>query len=318
MREHGTFKSRRRESVKGKLLNFLNRWRHIEVCSEEKSYDGWRGAQLSGSPKEDASITKEFEHTMGQSQVIQDFLKQSARAAESDCHILLTAEPGTEKDLLAYLIHEKSPRRFQPFVKVDCTRQASDFLQGTTRYCQQDSMPGLTAPLTDQLTILKHGTLFLDEIAALSADQQAKLLRWLLHNEASTSDGHSMKNPEIRIIASTREDLRWAVATKKFRADLFYRLNVIPLRIPPLRDRLDDIPTLTNHFMKKHASKQGKTIVEVSENTLHLFMTYAWPGNIRELETVVERGVVLSQGSVLDIQKSALGLITSPSTMKEI
>ena len=316
MVEHRTSNSGGRESVKRKLKNFLNRWKHTETYLDEELYDGSRGSHLSDSPKTDTSITEGFENTMGQSQVIQDFLKQSGRAAESDCHILLTAEPGTEKDLLAYLIHEKSPRRFQPFVKIDCTRQASDFLHGATRYCQQNSMPGLTAPLIDQLRILEHGTLFLDEIGALSTDHQAKLLRLLLHNESSTFEDHPMQNPEIRIIASTRRDLRWDVATKKFRGDLFYRLNVIPLRIPPLRDRLDDIPTLTDHFIKKYASKHGKIITEASEHTLQVFMTYAWPGNIRELESVVERGVVLSRGPVLEIQQSALGLITSPSTMR--
>ena len=307
-----TSNSGRRASMKGKLLNLLNRWKHTETFLDEEPYDGSRGSQLSHFPKADTSIAQGFQNTMGQSQVIQDFLNQSGRAAESDCHILLTAEPGTEKDLLAYFIHEKSPRRFQPFVKIDCIRQASDFLHGTARYCREDSILEPPPPLIDQLTMLEHGTLFLDEIGTLSIEHQANLLRWLLHNESSIADTRPMPNPGIRIIASTRRDLRLDVATKKFRADLFYRLNVIPLRIPPLRDRLDDIPILTNHFMKKHAGKHEKTIVEVSENTLQVFLTYAWPGNTRELETVVERGVVLARGSVLDIQKSALGLRTSP------
>ena len=307
-----TSHSGRRESMKGKFMNLLNRWKHTERCIDEAPFDGARGSQRTHFPKEDTSIAQGFPNTMGQSQVIQDFLNQSGRAADSDCHILLTAEPGTEKDLLAYFIHERSSRRFQPFVKIDCTRQASDFLHGTARYCRQDSILGPPPPLIDQLTMLEHGTLFFDEIGALSVNHQAKLLSWLLHNESSTANTRPMPNPGIRIIASTRRDLRLDVATKKFRADLFYRLNVIPLRIPPLRDRLDDIPILTDHFMKKHASKHGKAVVEVSESTLQVFLTYAWPGNTRELEKVVERGVVLARGSVLDIPKSALGLRASP------
>ena len=259
MTEHGLVKSVRRETMKWKLLNILSRWKHPEGCSEEKQYDGGKGSPFLDSPKTDTSIPQGFENTMGQSQVIRDFLKQSGRAAGSDCHILLTAEPGTEKDLLAYLIHEKSPRRFQPFVKIDCTRQASDFLDGATHYYQPGSMLGPARPLADQLTLLEHGTLFLDEVDALSRDQQTKLLSLLLHHESSTSHGRSAKFPGIRIIASTRRDLRWDVATKMFRADLFYRLNVIPLRIPPA-------PRPTRGYSDSHQSFHEKTCKQTRED----------------------------------------------------
>ena len=255
---------------------------------------------------------------IGQSQAFHDLLRQAYRVAETNCRVLLVGESGTGKDRLAHIIHDRSHHRRQPLIKIDCARNASEFLDEESSYRRRDCAPGLSDGRNDQFKIQEIGTLFFDNIGALSPDHQTTLLRFLLRSRVHSQHKSPTLNTGCRVIASTRGDLRWAVATKKFRADLFYRLNVIPLRIPPLRDRLDDIPTLTNHFMKKHASKQGKTIVEVSENTLHLFMTYAWPGNIRELETVVERGVVLSQGSVLDIKKSALGLITSPSTMKEI
>ena len=166
------------------------------------------------------------------------------------------------------------------------------------------------------LGVQEHGTLFFEKIGALSNDNQAKMLRFLLNSELQEPEVPSSVNEVFRIIASTSRDLPWDATTKRFRADLLYRLNVIPLRIPPLRDRREDIPLFLHHFTKKHAVKHGKAIGKFSKNTLPRFLGYSWPENIRELEMVVEQAVISLRGSILDIPQSALGVMTPLSTMR--
>jgi formate hydrogenlyase transcriptional activator len=247
-----------------------------------------------------------FDHVIGRSQIFKDLLDQANRVAETDCRVLLIGEPGTGKELIARMIHTRSHRRQQPFWKIECTRNSLNFLDvepGTPLRNPAHEHPG-REPVG--VGIQEHGTLYFEKIGALSNEKQAMMLRFLLNSELQEPQAPK-SHDGFRIIASTSRDLPWDAATKRFRADLLYRLNVIPLRIPPLRDRPEDIPLFLHHFAKKHAVKHSKVIGRFSKNTLPRFLGYSWPGNICELERVVEQAVISLRGSVLDIPQSALG-----------
>jgi DNA-binding NtrC family response regulator len=267
-------------------------------------------------PQKDHLDLLAFDHVIGRSQIFKDLLEKADRAAETDCRVLIIGEPGTGKELIARLIHAKSPRKHQPFWRIECTSNSLNFLDGKSGMLSPN--PALEYPGRQPGGVggQEHGTLFFEKIGALSNDNQAKMLRFLLNSELQDPEVPSSVNEGFRIIASTSRDLPWDAATKPFRADLFYRLNVIPLRIPPLRDRREDIPLFLHHFAKKHAVKHGKAIGKFSKNTLPRFLGYSWPGNIRELEMVVEQAVISLRGSILDIPQSALGIMTPLSTIR--
>jgi DNA-binding NtrC family response regulator len=251
---------------------------------------------------------------IGRSQIFKDLLDQAHRVAETDCRVLIIGEPGTGKELIARMIHARSPRCQQPFWKVECTRNSLNFLNGEPAIPFRN--PALESPGGQPvgLGMQEHGTLYFEKIGALSNDRQAMMLRFLLNSELRDPEAPA-SNEGFRIIASTSRNLPWDAATKRFRADLLYRLNVIPLRIPPLRDRHEDIPLFLHHFAKKHAAKHGKAIGRFSKNTLPRFLGYSWPGNIRELEMVVEQAVIDLRGSILDIPQSALSEMAPLSTL---
>ena len=257
-----------------------------------------------------------FDHVIGRSRAFKDLLEQVARVAETECRVLIIGEPGTGKELIAQLIHAKSPRKHQPFWKIECIRNSLHFLNG-------EPGPPLLNPVLEfperqpvGFEVQENGTLFFEEIGALSNDNQAKILRFLLNRELKEPNAPTSVTEGFRIIASTSRDLPGDAMTKRFRADLLYRLNVIPLRIPPLRDRREDIPLFLQHFAKKYAMKHGKAIRKFSKNTLPRFLGYSWPGNIRELELVVEQAVISLRGSTLDIPQFALGEIPHMSPLR--
>ena len=266
-------------------------------------------------PEKDYFDLSAFDQVIGRSKIFKDLLDQSNRVAETDCRILIIGEPGTGKEMIARMIHAKSHRRQQPFWKIECTRNSLNFLNGETGIPLQN--PALEYPGRRPIGLgfQEQGTLYFDKIGALSIDKQARMLRFLLNSELREPEAPTT-NDGFRIIASTSRDLPWDAATKRFRADLLYRLNVIPLRIPPLRDRREDIPQFLYHFAKKHALKHGKAIGKFSKNTLSRFLGYSWPGNIRELEMVVEQAVISLRGSTLDIPQSVLGEMNPVSTLR--
>ena len=296
-----------KERIKGRFLGLLTRRDHGRINPVKKRSDRLSASNSINSFQAAYPDAQVLGNLIGQSQVFKDFLDQVTRAAETDCRVLLIGEKGTGKELLAHIIHEKSPRRHQPLIKIDCTRNASDFLDEESDHGPQKSVLGLSFQHTDHARTGENGTLFFDEIGDLSQDHQSKLLRFLLNTDQQYPQTFSNLSTDSRIIASTSRDLRWDMVTRRFRVDLFFRLNVISLRIPPLRERIEDIPILAQHFVKKHARKYGKSAEKVNENTLRGFIDYPWPGNVRELGTVIERAVINSQGPVLDIQPPALG-----------
>ena len=222
------------------------------------------------------------------------------QAAPSQATVLLLGESGTGKELLARAIHESSPRANGPFVPVNCAALPESILEAELFGYEKGAFTGAVQRHDGRFVQADHGTLFLDEIGEIPTHVQVKLLRVLQEGEVERLGGRTMK-VDLRLVAATNQDLRAAVREGRFREDLYYRLNVISVPIPPLRDRLDDIPLLVDHFLQVYRAKNGKTIVGLDPQALELLCAYPWPGNVRELENTVERAVVLSRGTTIEL-----------------
>ncbi len=283
-------------------MEILNEYQITKLQSEEKPSDRQSDCDLSNLLQNDPLDIPEYDYVISRSRVFQELLEQADRVAETDCRVLIIGEQGTGKELIARKIHERSPRRHQPFRKFDCAHDSLNFLNREPDTPSHNPVLGYPSARPEKMRMHQNGTLYFQKIGALSFEKQAKMLRFLLNSELQDPEVPTTVDEGFRIIASTSRDLPWDAERKRFRADLLYRLNVILVRIPPLRDRVEDVPLFLQHFAKKQAVKHGKAIGEVSEQTLQRFLAYSWPGNIPELEKVVERAVISLQGSVLDIR----------------
>jgi two-component system, NtrC family, response regulator HydG len=222
------------------------------------------------------------------------------QAAPSEATVLLLGESGTGKELLARSLHENSPRARGPFVAVNCSAIPETILEAELFGYEKGAFTGATARREGRFEAADGGTLFLDEIGEIPPQVQVKLLRVLQESEVERLGGGGRSTRiDIRLVAATNKDLQRAVREGRFREDLYYRLNVISVAIPPLRDRRDDIPLLTEHFLQVYREKNGKSIVGCSKRALELLATYPWPGNVRELENAIERAVVLTRGNAI-------------------
>jgi DNA-binding NtrC family response regulator len=226
--------------------------------------------------------------------------KQIARAADSAVPVLVTGESGTGKELVARAIHYNSPRREKPLVIVNCAAIPEELLESELFGHVKGAFTGAVATHAGRFDAADGGTIFLDEIGDMSLKLQVKVLRVLQEQRFEPVGSTSTHQVDVRIIAATNQDLEVAVAEHKFREDLYYRLNVIPIRIPPLRERRADIPMLLSHFIEKYGAAAGRTVRTVSPAALERLMGYDWPGNVRELENLVERMVVLKKDEVID------------------
>ena len=224
--------------------------------------------------------------------------------ADSRASVLLTGESGTGKELIASAVHYNSPRRDQPFVKINCAAIPENLLESELFGHRKGSFTGAIADKKGKFETADGGTIFLDEIGELDLNLQSKLLRVLQEREIEPVGGRT-RQVDIRIIAATNADLEAGIADKKFRADLYYRLNVINLKIPALRERKDDILLLVNHFIEKYTKENGKSLTGISHAALKMLEDYEWPGNVRQLENAIERAVVLSQNKILDVDDFA-------------
>jgi two-component system response regulator HydG len=222
------------------------------------------------------------------------------QAAASEATVLLLGESGTGKELLARAIHENSPRAHRSFIPINCAAIPESILEAELFGYEKGAFTGATATREGRFEVANGGTLFLDEIGDMSRHVQVKLLRVLQEGEIERLGGSGRSRPvDIRLIAATNVDLARAVKEGTFREDLFYRLNVVPVLVPPLRDRRDDIPLLVQHFVQIYAEKNGKPIIGCTRAALERCSDYLWPGNVRELENAVERAVVLSRASTI-------------------
>jgi len=240
-----------------------------------------------------------FENVIGASGRMQEVFRLVAKCAPTNTTVLLTGESGTGKEVLARAIHHNSLRKDRPFVAVDCTALSENLLESELFGHVRGAFTGAIAAKRGLFEVANGGTLFLDEISNLSPAIQAKLLRVIQEREFKAVGDTRTQTANVRLIAATNKDLRAMVLQGTFREDLFYRLDVFPIRIPPLRERGEDIAALARHFLKAQSEELGRPVDEISEEAMQLLAHHDWPGNVRELENVVHRALILAEGKVL-------------------
>jgi two-component system NtrC family response regulator/two-component system response regulator HydG len=241
----------------------------------------------------------QFNNIVGESTKLQSVFDVVKRAAPTRATVLVLGESGTGKELIAQAIHEESPRRDKPFVKVNCAALTETLLESELFGHEKGSFTGAAGRREGRFELADGGTLFLDEIGDVTPGLQVKLLRVLQQREFERVGGTQTIKVDVRVVAATNKDLAAEVKTGHFREDLYYRLNVVSVTLPPLRRRKSDIPALVSHFVEKYDEMHGKTVRGLAPGTLNAFLSYDWPGNVRELGNVIERAVVLSRGPEL-------------------
>jgi transcriptional regulator with GAF, ATPase, and Fis domain len=239
---------------------------------------------------------------IGSSTTFQASLDKVDMVAPVDSAVLIQGETGTGKEVIARAIHEASPRRKNRFVALNCAAIPATLLESELFGHEKGAFTGAVAQTQGRFQTADRGTLFLDEIGDLPLDLQPKLLRALQEKEVERLGGGHTLRIDVRVIAATNQDLGRMVQERKFRADLYYRLNVFPITLPPLRERRDDIPLLAEYFVQQFAQRQGKVINAIPDEVVMALEHYDWPGNIRELQNVIERGVIMTTGPVLSRQ----------------
>ena len=240
-----------------------------------------------------------FEGIIGKSSGLRRVLQMVETVSWGDSTVLLLGETGTGKELIARAIHGHSPRRDRPFVKLNCAAIPTGLLESELFGHERGSFTGAIAQKIGRLELAHQGSLFLDEIGDIPLELQPKLLRVLQEREFERLGSTRTQKVDVRIVAATHRDLEGMILEKQFRSDLYYRVNVFPIHVPPLRERPDDIPLLVQHFVEQAARRMQKTIDSIPSETVEALIRYRWPGNIRELENVIERAVILSPGPVL-------------------
>src|SRR6202162_864916 len=241
-----------------------------------------------------------FEGIIGKSSAIQKVLEQVAIVAPTDYTVLLHGETGTGKELIARAIHELSPRHNRNLVKVNCAAIPAGLLESELFGHERGAFTGAVNSHVGRFALADRGTLFLDEIGDMPLELQPKLLRVLQEREFEAVGSTRTTRVDVRVVAATNQDLKQMVRDREFREDLYYRLNAFPIYLPPLRDRKSDIPELVKHFVQQSADSMDKTIDTIPEETMRALVRHSWPGNIRELQNFVARGVILSNHGVFE------------------
>ena len=253
--------------------------------------------------RDEMKSSVDFKALIGDSAAFQKTLKTIEQVAPTDSTVLITGETGTGKELVAQAIHRLSPRKEKPFITVNCAALPPTLIESELFGHEKGAFTNAAARKMGRFELANGGTIFLDEIGELPLDLQAKFLRVLESQDLQRVGGIQTIKLNIRVLAATNVEVEQAVKKGLFRSDLFYRLNVFPVRIPPLRERREDIPVLARHFVKKYCERHRKTVTRIGRSTLKALSSYAWPGNVRELEHVIERAVIVSQGPILTIEE---------------
>ena len=257
----------------------------------------------------------DFNHygIVGRSRVMQEVLQRVALVAQTKSTVLITGETGTGKEMVARLIHHQSAQREMPLIKVNCAAIPDTLLESELFGHMRGAFTGATATKRGKFALADGGSIFLDEIGTLSPAVQSKILRVLQEREFEPLGAERTQTVDVRVIAATNRDLKQLVSEAKFQEDLYYRLNVIPIVLPPLRERPEDVRVLMDHFVDKHCQRTGKRIDRVEDDVVEALQRYGWPGNVRELENAIERAVVLATGtSITAATVSLLGATSSP------
>jgi formate hydrogenlyase transcriptional activator len=242
-----------------------------------------------------------FEGIVGSSRALRSVLDQVRIVAPTDSTVLIEGETGTGKEVIANAIHANSNRRHRPFVKLNCAAIPSGLLESELFGHERGAFTGAVAQKVGRFEAADGGTLFLDEIGDMPPELQAKLLRVLQEREFERLGSSYTRRVDVRVVAATNQDLATRVSEKQFRIDLYYRLNVFPISLPPLRLRSDDIPPLVAHFVHRYGARMSKQISKVSKDAMAALKSHSWPGNVRELQNFIERAVILTQGETLEV-----------------
>ena len=254
-----------------------------------------------------------FDEIVGEGAALRTVLKQAETVAPTDSTVLITGETGTGKELIARAIHNLSPRRERTFVKVNCAAIPTGLLESELFGHERGAFTGAIMQRVGRFELANGGTIFLDEVGDIPLELQPKLLRVLQEQEFERLGGAQTIHVDVRLVAATNRDLAAMVAARTFRSDLYYRLRVFPLLVPPLRERQEDIPALVRYFVEKYSRRMNRTVETIPAETLDLLVHYAWPGNIRELENLIERAVIVSPGPILRVPLAEIKAPVEPT-----
>jgi PAS domain S-box-containing protein len=287
-------------------LGRITRWvvPAIDIEDRKRAEERMRNENLALREQIDQAFM--FEEIVGSSPALQTVLSSIVKVAPTDSTVLITGETGTGKELIARAIHKRSQRSCNAFISVNCASIPSSLVASELFGHEKGAFTGAAHRREGRFELAHSGTIFLDEVGDLPLETQVTLLRVLQERQFERVGGNRTLTTDVRVIAATNRDLTAAIAGGRFRADLFYRLNVFPIEVPPLRKRKEDIPMLVEYFVKRYAEKTGKQIRKIEMNTLELCQSYSWPGNIRELQNIIERSVILSSGDTFWIEKAWL------------
>jgi transcriptional regulator with GAF, ATPase, and Fis domain len=256
--------------------------------------------------REEIDVNRMFEEIVGSSPALQTVLLRVAKVAPTDSTVLITGETGTGKELIARAIHKRSHRSSRAFVSVNCAAIPKDLIASELFGHEKGAFTGATQRRLGRFESADGGTIFLDEVGELPVEMQIALLRVLQEREFQRVGGNETLRTDVRVVAATNRDLNATIAEGKFREDLFYRLNVFPVEVPPLRERREDIPLLVEYFVDRYATQAGKKITGITKKSMELLQSYKWPGNIRELQNVIERSVIICESENLSVDESWL------------
>jgi transcriptional regulator with GAF, ATPase, and Fis domain len=282
------------------------RWYATGTDIEDRKQAEERTREENDALREQIDQVFMFEEIVGSSPALKTVLSGIVKVAPTESTVLISGETGTGKELIARAIHKSSQRAGHAFIAVNCASIPASLIASELFGHEKGAFTGALQRRQGRFELAHSGTIFLDEIGELPAETQIALLRVIQERQFERVGGSRVISTDVRIVAATNRDLAAAIASGTFRADLFYRLNVFPIHVPPLRNRKEDIPMLVEYFVKRYAEKASKQITKIDKNTLKLCQSYSWPGNIRELQNIVERSVILCTGDTFWIDEAWL------------
>ena len=296
-------------------LGRITRWYCAGTDIEDRKAAEQRLQDENISLREDLDKASMFEEIVGSSAALKKVLSHISKVAPTDSSVLITGETGTGKELVARAIHRRSRRSSHTFVSVNCAAIPRDLIASELFGHEEGAFTGATQRRLGRFELAEKGTIFLDEVGELPAETQIALLRVLQEREFERMGGSGSIRTDVRVVAATNRDLEAAIAAGTFRSDLYYRLNVFPIEMPTLRERSEDIPLLVAYFLNRYARKAGRHFTALDRKSLNLLQSYAWPGNIRELQNVIERSVIVSESQTFSVDQSWLSRRPSPPAL---